>query len=52
MMIAGAAAVQVGTANFRDPMACVKIIDGLQEFARQNGLQSIAELTGTVAEWE
>ena len=51
MMIAGAAAVQVGTANFRDPMACVKIIDGLEAYAGQNGLKSIAELTGTLTEW-
>ena len=52
MMIAGAAAVQVGTANFRDPMACVKIIDGLETFAEQNNLHSITELTGTLNEWQ
>lgn len=52
MMIAGAAAVQVGTANFRDPMACVKIIDGLEAFAEQNNLHSITELTGTLNEWQ
>ena len=52
MMIAGAAAIQVGAANFRDPYAMVKIIDGLTAFAEQTGLQSIAELTGTLKEWE
>ena len=52
MMIAGAAAVQVGIANFRDPMACVKIIDGLETFADQNNLHSITELTGTLNEWQ
>ena len=52
MMIAGAAAVQVGTANFRDPMACVKIIDGLEAFAEQSGLSSVTELTGTLTEWQ
>ena len=51
MMIAGAAAVQVGAANFRDPFAMVKIIEGLEAFAGQQKLQSIAELTGTLAEW-
>ena len=52
MMIAGAAAVQVGIANFCDPMACVKIIDGLETFAEQNNLHSITELTGTLNEWQ
>lgn len=51
MMIAGACAVQVGTANFGDPFACVKIIDGLAEFARSLNLKSITELTGTLKEW-
>jgi dihydroorotate dehydrogenase (NAD+) catalytic subunit len=51
MMIAGASAVQVGTANFHDPYTCVKIIEGLQQFAATNGLKSITELTGTLTEW-
>ena len=51
MMIAGAAAVQVGTANFRNPMAMPEIIDGLERYARQLGLSCISELTGTVEEW-
>jgi len=48
MMIAGAAAVQVGTANFRDPFAAVKIIEGLEQFAAEQGLESVTELTGSV----
>ena len=51
MMIAGAAAVQVGTAPFRDPFAMIKIIEGLEAFAAKNGLGSITELTGTLQEW-
>lgn len=51
MMIAGANAIQVGTANFHDPFACVKIIDGLKNFADSLGLKSITELTGTLKEW-
>ena len=51
MMIAGAAAVQVGAANFRDPYAMVKIIEGLEAFAEKQGLRSITELTGTLQEW-
>jgi dihydroorotate dehydrogenase (NAD+) catalytic subunit len=51
MMIAGAAAVQVGAANFRDPMAMPRIIEGLERFAAAQGLQSITQLTGTLQEW-
>lgn len=51
MMIAGAAAVQVGTATFRDPFAMCKIIEGLESFAEKSGLTSIMELTGTLQEW-
>lgn len=52
MMIAGAAAIQVGAANFRDPMAALKIVEGLEAYADQQGLSSITELTGTLQEWE
>jgi dihydroorotate dehydrogenase (NAD+) catalytic subunit len=51
MMIAGACAVQVGTVNFHDPFACIKIIEGLERFADSLGLNSITELTGTLKEW-
>ncbi len=51
MMMAGAAAIQVGAALFRDPYAPIKIIEGLKAFAEEQGLSSISELTGTVQEW-
>ncbi len=51
MMIAGATAVQVGTAMFRDPYAPLKIIDGLRAFGERQGLKSLSELTGTVSPW-
>ena len=51
MMIAGAAAIQVGAANFRDPMASLKIVEGLEIYAAQQGLGSITELTGTLQDW-
>ncbi|MBK9706833.1 MAG: dihydroorotate dehydrogenase [Acidobacteria bacterium] len=47
-IIAGAVAVQVGTANFYDPGASMKIVDGLAEYCRQNGLKNIASLAGSV----
>ena len=51
MMIAGATAIQIGTANFRDPYAAIKVIDGLERFADSIGLSSVTELTGTLEEW-
>ena len=51
MMMAGAAAIQVGAALFRDPYAPLKIIDGLKTFCEEQGLASVTELTGTVEEW-
>lgn len=45
-MLAGAAAVMVGTANIADPLACPRIIKELENFGEQNGLKKISELTG------
>ncbi|MEK7832955.1 MAG: dihydroorotate dehydrogenase, partial [Acidobacteriota bacterium] len=47
-MIAGACAVQVGTANFYDPSASMKIVDGLAEYCQRNNLKSINDLVGSV----
>jgi dihydroorotate dehydrogenase (NAD+) catalytic subunit len=47
-LIAGASAVQVGTANFVDPQAILNIIAGLEDYGRRHGLDSISELTGTL----
>lgn len=47
-MIAGASAVQVGTANFYDPSASMRIIDGLAEYAKSEGMKNINEIVGTV----
>jgi dihydroorotate dehydrogenase (NAD+) catalytic subunit len=47
-MIAGASAVQVGTANFSDPMIWPKLVDGLRAYLERHNLTTIAELTGTI----
>ncbi|MGE0874697.1 MAG: dihydroorotate dehydrogenase [Burkholderiales bacterium] len=47
-MLAGAAAVQVGTASFLDPAAMIRIIDELDAYCEQHGVARIAELTGGV----
>ncbi len=45
-MLAGASAVQVGTANIINPMAAVEIIDGLEEYCCQNNIKNIKEIVG------
>jgi dihydroorotate dehydrogenase (NAD+) catalytic subunit len=47
-MLCGARAVQVGTANMRDPMACPKIIAGLAEFMVKYGVKDINEMVGGI----
>ena len=51
MMMAGASAVQVGAAIFRDPYAPVKIIRGMDEWCESSGIKSIKEIVGTVKPW-
>jgi len=47
-MIAGARAVQVGTANFVNPDACLRIIQGLANWAEKHHIEKISEIIGTV----
>lgn len=47
-LIAGATAVQVGTATFIHPTAMVSIIDGLDRYVRDSGLESVRDIVGTV----
>ena len=47
-MLAGAAAVQVGTATFRHPTAMLAIIDGLVAFCTRHGIACVSDLTGAL----
>ena len=47
-MIAGATAVQVGTANFADPFVWTKLLDGIRDYLDRHGIQRVADLTGTI----
>jgi dihydroorotate dehydrogenase (NAD+) catalytic subunit len=47
-MLAGASAVEVGTANFIDPAVCPKIIDGIEEYMEKNGMNDTKSLTGAL----
>jgi len=47
-MIAGADAVQVGTANFVDPLIWSKLLDGLADYLQRHNIARIADLVGTI----
>jgi len=47
-LLAGATAIQVGTANFYDPSAAEKIISGLHVYLEEQGEQSVRDIIGTL----
>jgi dihydroorotate dehydrogenase (NAD+) catalytic subunit len=47
-MLAGASAIQVGTANFIDPSISEKIVDGMAEWCEQQGVQDISTIVGEI----
>ena len=47
-MIAGASAVGIGTALFYDPLVCVRVNEGLAEYAREHNLDCVSRLVGTL----
>ena len=52
MMLAGAAAVEVGAANLVDPYACKKIIDGLPAEMDKLGIDRLSDIIGGAHGWE
>lgn len=50
LILAGATAVSVGTANFTNPTATIDIIDGIQDYMENNGVEDINELIGAVTD--
>jgi dihydroorotate dehydrogenase (NAD+) catalytic subunit len=44
----GARAVQVGTASFYDPLAAVRIAEGMARWCRRHGVGAISDVIGTV----
>ena len=47
-LMAGAKAIEVGTANFMDPQVTVKIVDGLERWCDKHGVKDINEIIGIV----
>ena len=50
MILAGATAVSVGTANFVDPCTTIKVVEGIERYMRKYGVKDINELVGAVHE--
>ena len=50
LILAGATAVSVGTANFTNPTATIDIINGIQDYMENNGIEDINELIGAVTD--
>jgi dihydroorotate dehydrogenase (NAD+) catalytic subunit len=47
-MLAGARAVQIGTANFIDPQVTVKAIDWMAQWCERHGVKDINEIVGEI----
>ena len=47
-LLAGARAIQVGTANFIDPQITVKIVDGIEDYLDKHGCRSVEEIIGAL----
>lgn len=47
-MIAGASAIQIGTANFIDPKVTLKVRDGINEWLERHGCKTVSEIVGTL----
>lgn len=47
-LLAGATAIQIGTANFIDPTVTIKVIDGINEYLDRHNFKSVTEIIGSL----
>ena len=47
-LLAGASAIAVGTANFVDPMASIRVLEGIEAYLDRHGIASVSELVGAL----
>ena len=47
-MLAGASAIQIGTANFIDPCVTLKVIDGINDYLERHGYKSAKDIIGAL----
>ncbi|MEG0646129.1 dihydroorotate dehydrogenase [Bacteroides sp.] len=45
-LLAGASAIQIGTANFIDPAVTIKVVDGINDYLDRQGCKSVSEIIG------
>ena len=48
MILAGASAVSVGTANFHNPAVTLEIVGGIESYMKKNGFETVADMVGIV----
>ena len=48
LLLAGASAIQIGTANFIDPSVSEKVVDGIQEYLERHGFASVQDIIGAL----
>lgn len=48
MILAGASAVSVGTANFHNPAVTMEIVDGIEAYMKKYGFETVADMVGLV----
>jgi dihydroorotate dehydrogenase len=51
-LIAGASAVEVGTANFVDPDAAIRIVGEIADWCEARGVRRVRDVVGTVKAWK
>jgi dihydroorotate dehydrogenase (NAD+) catalytic subunit len=47
-MMAGATAIEIGTANFLDPAVSIKVRDGINQWLDNHGISSVQEIIGVI----
>lgn len=47
-LLAGASAIQIGTANFIDPTITVKVVEGIEAYLARHGFSSVGEIVGAL----
>jgi dihydroorotate dehydrogenase (NAD+) catalytic subunit len=49
-MLAGASAIQIGTANFIDPTVTIKVIDGINDYLDRHKFKSVTDIIGALGD--
>ena len=47
-LLAGATAIQIGTANFIDPTVTVKVAEGIDDYINRHGFKSVTDIIGAL----